>query len=188
MDESLSTPTESKLPIVVAGFAFVLAVLAVLLSWSTRKHATDASQQLNTLNARLETSGDAAKIAQLEGRLVAMESELRLLAQEQQTYKTDVDARFTDAFLKLKGVADVVRQLVNRQGGGTVSGNVGGGTTGGTVGAGTVVSGEYVVASGDTLSGIARKVGVTLSALQAANPGVDSTRLQIGQKLKVPGR
>ena len=45
---------------------------------------------------------------------------------------------------------------------------------------------EYVVVHGDTLGKIAKKNGVTLSALKAANPGVEPTKLKIGQKLTIP--
>ena len=45
----------------------------------------------------------------------------------------------------------------------------------------------YTVRSGDTLSHIAARAGVTLSALRSANPGV-SDRIQIGQRLAVPAR
>jgi LysM repeat protein len=45
---------------------------------------------------------------------------------------------------------------------------------------------EYVVVKGDSLAKIAKKNGVTLKALQAANPGVIPTKLKVGQKLVVP--
>jgi LysM repeat protein len=45
---------------------------------------------------------------------------------------------------------------------------------------------EYVVVQGDTLSKIAKSHGVSLSALEAANPGVDPRRLKVGQKLTLP--
>ena len=45
---------------------------------------------------------------------------------------------------------------------------------------------EYVVVHGDTLSGIAKKFGVTIKAIEAANPGVVPTKLQVGQKLSIP--
>ena len=45
---------------------------------------------------------------------------------------------------------------------------------------------EYVVVQGDTLGKIARKNGVGLKALEAANPGVEPTKLHIGQKLSIP--
>jgi LysM repeat protein len=45
---------------------------------------------------------------------------------------------------------------------------------------------EYVVIKGDSLAKIAKKNGVTLKALEAANPGVVPTKLKVGQKLSVP--
>ena len=45
---------------------------------------------------------------------------------------------------------------------------------------------EYVVVKGDSLAKIAKKNGVTLKALQAANPGVVPTKLKVGQKLTIP--
>jgi len=47
-------------------------------------------------------------------------------------------------------------------------------------------SGEYVVKSGDTGVKIAREVGVSLGALQNANPDVNWNRLHVGQKLNLP--
>ncbi len=45
---------------------------------------------------------------------------------------------------------------------------------------------EYVVVKGDTLGKIAKKNGVTLKALEAANPGVVPTKVKLGQKLTLP--
>jgi len=44
----------------------------------------------------------------------------------------------------------------------------------------------YTVKKGDTLLGIALKLGVSLKALQEANPGVNPTALSVGAKLIVP--
>jgi LysM repeat protein len=49
-----------------------------------------------------------------------------------------------------------------------------------------VAGSEYVVVKGDSLAKIAKQNGVTLKALQAANPGVVPTKLKIGQKLTLP--
>ena len=46
--------------------------------------------------------------------------------------------------------------------------------------------GEYTVVKGDTFSGIAKKSGVTVKAIKEANPGVDPTKLKVGQKLVLP--
>jgi murein DD-endopeptidase MepM/ murein hydrolase activator NlpD len=45
----------------------------------------------------------------------------------------------------------------------------------------------YIVQPGDTLFGIARQFGVTVEALQAANPTVNANALPIGQALFIPG-
>ena len=45
---------------------------------------------------------------------------------------------------------------------------------------------EYVIAKGDYLSAIARKFHVTVKALMDANPGIEPTKLKIGQKINVP--
>ncbi len=44
----------------------------------------------------------------------------------------------------------------------------------------------YVVVAGDNLSAIAARFGITLAALTAANPGVQSNTLMIGTKLVIP--
>jgi LysM repeat protein len=45
---------------------------------------------------------------------------------------------------------------------------------------------DYTVAKGDSLAKIAKKNGVSLKALEAANPGVVPTKLKVGQKLTIP--
>lgn len=45
----------------------------------------------------------------------------------------------------------------------------------------------YVVVQGDTLSTIAERLGVSLEALLAANPGVQPSALPLGERLTIPG-
>jgi LysM repeat protein len=45
---------------------------------------------------------------------------------------------------------------------------------------------EYIVVSGDTLGKIAKKNGVSLKALEAANPDVNPKHLKVKQKLVIP--
>jgi LysM repeat protein len=45
---------------------------------------------------------------------------------------------------------------------------------------------EYTIQKGDTYSTIAPKFGVTVKALQTANPTVDPAKLQIGKKIIIP--
>jgi LysM repeat protein len=46
---------------------------------------------------------------------------------------------------------------------------------------------EYVVIKGDSLWKIAKKNGVTVKAIEAANPNIDPAKLKVGQKLSIPG-
>jgi LysM repeat protein len=48
------------------------------------------------------------------------------------------------------------------------------------------VATDYVVKAGDTYATIARSKKVSVNSLKEANPGVEPTKLQIGQKLHVP--
>jgi LysM repeat protein len=45
---------------------------------------------------------------------------------------------------------------------------------------------DYVVLKGDNFTTIGKKFAVSPMAIAKANPGVDSTRLQVGQKLVIP--
>lgn len=45
---------------------------------------------------------------------------------------------------------------------------------------------EYTIARGDTLGKVAKANGITLAALTKANPGVEPTKLQLGQKIQIP--
>lgn len=44
----------------------------------------------------------------------------------------------------------------------------------------------YTLKTGDTLGRIAERWGISLEALQSANPGVEATRLTVGQALVIP--
>lgn len=46
--------------------------------------------------------------------------------------------------------------------------------------------GTYAIKSGDTPASVARKYGVKLDALLAANPGLDAKHLKIGQTVTIP--
>lgn len=56
--------------------------------------------------------------------------------------------------------------------------------------AGPAVAGpdEYVIKAGDTFAKIARAQGATLADIQSVNPGVDASKLKVGQKIKLPAK
>jgi len=46
--------------------------------------------------------------------------------------------------------------------------------------------GTYTIASGDTISKVSRKFAVKPDAIEAENPGLDPTKLKVGQKIRIP--
>jgi LysM repeat protein len=46
---------------------------------------------------------------------------------------------------------------------------------------------EYKIVSGDTFGNLAKKFHVSVKAIVAANPGVEPTKLKIGQTIHIPG-
>jgi LysM repeat protein len=46
--------------------------------------------------------------------------------------------------------------------------------------------GTYTIGSGDTFAKIARKFAVKMDAIEAENPGLDPTKLRVGQKIRIP--
>jgi LysM repeat protein len=50
----------------------------------------------------------------------------------------------------------------------------------------TTIPSEYTVVAGDTMSGIAKKVGVTVEELAQFNGITDPNLIQVGQVLKIP--
>ncbi|ETI69859.1 SH3 domain-containing protein [Neobacillus vireti] len=49
-----------------------------------------------------------------------------------------------------------------------------------------VSSSVYVIKSGDTFTKVGQAIGVSASAIQALNPTVNPTKLQIGQTINIP--
>lgn len=45
---------------------------------------------------------------------------------------------------------------------------------------------EYTIAKGDYLSTVAKRFHVSIKAIEEANPGIDSKKLKVGQKIHVP--
>jgi LysM repeat protein len=46
--------------------------------------------------------------------------------------------------------------------------------------------GTYSIAPGDTISKIAKKFGTRVDSIEAENPGLDPTKLKVGQKIHIP--
>lgn len=48
--------------------------------------------------------------------------------------------------------------------------------------------GTYTIASGDTVAKVAKKFGMRIDSIMAENPGLEPSRLRVGQKIRLPAK
>jgi LysM repeat protein len=166
-NDSLSSPSssESKLPLIVGIVGFALGAAGLVLGLKA-KSAADAAQAAATA----AQTATAQVQADLQSKAPA--TELSAVVSEVGAIKTAMAADNAAIQKSITELQAAVKKPVV-----TSAGNGGSKTV-------TAGAGEYVVAKGDTLGGIARKVGISLKALQELNPTVNANKMQIGQKLK----
>ena len=164
-DSISSSSSESKLPLIVGIVGFALGAAGLVLGLKA-KSAADAAQAAAT------TAQAATAQVQADLQSKAPATELSAVVSEVGAIKTAMAADNAAIQKSITELQAAVKKPV-------VTSNNNGGPKTPTAGAG-----EYVVAKGDTLGGIARKVGISLKALQELNPTVNANKMQIGQKLK----
>lgn len=165
-DSISSSSSESKLPLIVGIVGFALGAAGLVLGLKA-KSAADAAQAAAT------TAQAATAQVQADLQSKAPATELSAVVSEVGAIKTAMAADNAAIQKSITELQAAVKKPV------VATGTTGGGSKTVTAGAG-----EYVVAKGDTLGGIARKVGVSLKQLQDLNPTVNANKMQIGQKLK----
>lgn len=159
-DSLSSTPSESKLPLIVGILGFALGAAGLVLGIKAKgaaelasNDAAVANSAVSGLSNTLAGKAEISTVAALQGAFEAANSQNSADFAE---VKKSIESLTKVAVAKPKGTAA------------TPPG-----------------PGEYIVVKGDNLGSIAKKNGLTLKAIQDLNPGVDSNRLQIGQKLRV---
>ncbi|MBQ2732148.1 MAG: LysM peptidoglycan-binding domain-containing protein [Opitutales bacterium] len=187
--------TESKIPMILAIAAFVLGGLSFVFAWNTKSNLTRHKDSIiKEVNDAVEVAKQAAADARNAG---AGSDGISTL----QTDFEELEAMVKAEYSKLSGV---IKNLVEH---GTqtnkrldrLEGRTSGPARGTTTTAATPASadpapatapvssdGKYVVKKGDYPGKIAKELGVSTKALMDANPGLDPTKLQIGQELNVP--
>ncbi|MGA0133706.1 MAG: LysM peptidoglycan-binding domain-containing protein [Opitutales bacterium] len=160
---SSSSPSESKLPLVIGVIGFALGAAGLVIGIKAKSAAEGATEAANAAQQAAADVGSALASKAPLGELQNLQS---MVASNQEQANSNF-ANIATELQKLQKVATTPKA--------------------GPAPKGQVVAGagEYVVAKGDTLSGIAKKNGLSLKALQDLNPDANPTRLQIGQKLKV---
>ena len=162
-DNISPSSSESKLPLIVGILGFALGAAGLVLGIKAKGAAQAASDE-----------AAAAKVSVGElGNALASKANTA----DVQAVRADLDKGLADIALNEKTLAEQItalQKLVSSPKAATGAGKT-------PVPPGP---GEYVVTKGDNLSSIAKKAGISLKAIQDLNPGVDSNKLRIGQKLK----
>ena len=167
-----SNSSGSVLPLVgviAGGLALVLSIVALV--------------KLSTLQKTVgEHTDSIAKIPALEASVSAAsakaETDIKGLRTGIQTALDQVGNEIGTINAKLTKMEEAMKKPAPAAGG-----------KGGAAAAPTGVlnaDGTYTVASGDSLSKIARKFGVKVDAIEAENPGLDPTKISVGKKIRIP--
>ena len=158
--------------LIAAGIAIIISIVALV--------------QLKKVNAALATQGDElAKIATIENEVrsatAKSEGDLKVLRDGVQNALNQVGQEMVSLRDKLAKVEEAAKKPAPAAAPAT--------TKTGSTPAPTGVrnaDGTYTIAAGDTLAKVAKKFGVSLDAILAENPGIEPSRLRIGQKIRLP--
>ena len=173
-----SSNSGSILPIagvIVGGLALVLAIVALVKFSTLQKVVGAQADQVAKIDSiESDAHSASAAAAKASGDVNSLRSGLKDPFDQ-------IGAAIGEVKARLTSIEDAQKA---RAAAPAAKGGKGGapGVVTGTVDA----NGNYTVAPGDTLSKIAKKFAVRVDALEAENPGLDPTKVKIGQKIKIP--
>jgi LysM repeat protein len=198
-DESVSGVEVEERGSKLGLFAILIAIVGIVVGAAGILMANQAQGQLKALEAKLSAQPDKVpeleeSLADLDERLVKLGGEFVKLGRQDRQLQENTQAAFNEVAGNVTAnrealnelsekLAEFLSKVDSRQVAAPVSAPVaasGDSTEGGPT------EGIYTIQSGDTLSAVAKRFGVSLNALLAANPTVDPKRLQIGQKIVIP--
>jgi LysM repeat protein len=172
-----SSNSGSILPIagvIVGGLALVLAIVALVkLSTLQKTVLAQADQVAKIESIESEAHSASAAAAKASSDLSSLRSGIQAPFDQIGTAIGEIKARVTAVEEAQKARAAAPAAKAGKGAPGVVTGTVD-------------ANGNYTVAPGDNLSKIAKKFAVRVDALEAENPGLDPTKIKIGQKIKIP--
>jgi len=214
-DETVETVEEGSRGSKMGLVAVIIGVVGIIVGVTGIVLANQAQTKVRAIEAKLASQPDKTpelqkSVADVNDRLEKLGTEFVKLGRADRQIQDNTQAAFNevtgsikanrDALNELSGkMTELVGKLENWQPSGRVARTTTASSSPAT--ADTSTDGEseapgaepaldedvYVIQSGDTLSGVAKRFGVSLSALQAANPTVNPRALQIGQRIVIPG-
>jgi LysM repeat protein len=169
--------------------ALVVGALGIVVGISGVMAGNGAKDEVEALRQQVSSANPAdslkAQLQELEGRIAKVEtlaSRTTNMTRELETKLAELRNAFAADHERLVKLAEApaparVTTAPAAQGGS------GGESTGVVNAAGQI---EHTIQSGDTFSGLAKTYGVTVEAIQNANPNANPNRLQLGQKIIIP--
>ncbi|MDX2110657.1 MAG: LysM domain-containing protein [Verrucomicrobiota bacterium] len=173
----------------------LVGVVGILLGAVGIVMANNSRKEIESLKAEIAAQPD--KTAELEAKFTEFNERLNSVGER----TVQLDKKFTDQFNNLvAGVGKEIRtnrelisQLSDKMASApapkaaaakAAAAKDDGGSGGPT--ADKPAGGIHKIAAGDNFGKLAAKYGVTVDAIRSANPGVEPTKLQIGQEIKIP--
>ncbi len=205
-DDEVSSEEVSERGSKTSAIAVIVALVGIVVGVTGIVLANKAQKEVRTLEARMaakpdKTQGIEQKVASLDERLVKLGGEFVKLGRADRTIQENTQKAFTEVGGSISenreainGLTTKLTELVDKLENWKPTTSVRStstptttGTAPPTVAPGTLSDdGIYTIQSGDTFSSVAKKMGVSLSQLIAANPTANPNSLQIGQKIVIP--
>lgn len=203
------TSSESRGAGILPLIALIVSVIGIIFGLAGMYMATQSSKALSEYqkmvadrpdpNAeRLKSLGTdlSAKVDDINGRLGSMGTSIVRLQRQDQAVNEQSQKAFDQVSAEISANREKLGELATKLESMGTS-RVAASTKGASVATASdasdtkearslVSEGTYLVVSGDTMSGIAKRHGVPLSALMAANPSVDPRRMHLGQEIIIP--
>ncbi len=169
-----SNSSGSILPLVgviAGGLALVLSIVALVKLSTLQKSVAAHDEAINSKIPALEASVSAAA-AKADTDIKGLRSGIQTALDQVGNEIGTINAKIT----KIEEAMKKPAPAAGKAGGGAAPTGV------------LNADGTYTIASGDTLSKIARKFAVRTASIEAENPGLDPARLRVGQKIRIPKR
>lgn len=167
---------KSSVLVVVALIAVVLGVVGLVTGVNAGKQSAKLADTMASVERRIETlavdaarleAADRSLLEQTRRAFAVIEGNLRSVQDDFIAYTNTAHAA------KAKPVAKAAESAKDDKAGAAKSSGAASGKT-------------YTIKSGDTLTRVAKNAGVSVKAIQDANPKLDPTRLKIGQTITLP--
>ena len=159
-DRISSSSSESKLPLIVGIVGLLIGAAGFIFAMKAKGAAEEAKK-----SAELTSSAVAELTGQIQAKANA--SDVTALSGELAQFKADTKTSFETLQASVDKIGSAKAKATTTGGKAAVAGN-----------------GEYIIAKGDLLGSIAKKLGTTVKALQELNPGINPNNLKVGSKIK----